>query len=122
MNKIKLLPLFIFLAAFLSCSTSPDMNVMSLPTLISEGFISDTEYEIVCLGYPKEGLTGVSRDESAKRAALLNAYYFLNERFGNEVSPDRDGKAKKVTMHDGYCELRYVIKKDNLKNLKKYAE
>ena len=119
MKKIKLV-LFIFLAAILSCSTSaPDMEVKALPSLIKEGFINNNEYEIICIGYPKEGLTGVQSEESAKRAAILNAYYFANERFGESVSPDRDGRVDKVTIYSGYCELRYIIKKNNLKNLKK---
>jgi len=123
MNKLKLLPFFISLAVLITCSAStPEMSVMSLPSLVSEGFISDTEYEIVCLGYPKQGLTGVSREESAKRAALLSAYYFANERFGSAVSPDRDGRTEKITMYDGYCEITYIITKSNLKNLKKQTE
>ena len=121
MNKIKLLQLFIFisLAASVSCSTAPDMNVKASHALVSERFISDTEYEIVCLGYPKDDLTGVQREESAKLAARLNAYYFINERFGDSVSPDRDGRTEKITMYDGYCEIKYVVKKANLKKLKK---
>ncbi|MCL1834068.1 MAG: hypothetical protein FWG49_06150 [Leptospirales bacterium] len=122
MNKIKLFPFFIFLAAILSCSTGPDMKVQSKPSLVKEGFISNNEYEIVCLGYPKEGLSGIQGEESAKRAALLNAYYFANDRFGELISPDRDGKTAKLTMHEGYCELIYIITKNNLKNLKKQAD
>ena len=124
MNKIRILSMLITLAVSSSCSASmnPEMNVMSSSSLVSERFISDTEYEIVCLGYPKEGLTGVQREESAKRAALLSAYYFANNRFGNTINPDRDGRTEKITMYDGYCEIRYVIKKSNLKNLKKIAE
>jgi hypothetical protein len=119
MKKIKLLPLFF--AVLLSCSSPPDMDmtVKALPALVKEGFINNNEYEIVCLGYPKEGLTGVQSEESARRAAILNAYYFANERFSESVSPDKDGRVEKVTMYNGYCEIIYIIKKDNLKNLKK---
>ena len=122
MCKIKLLTFLIFLAVFFSCSTGTDMNVTSLPVLVKEGFIGNNEYEIVCNGYPKEGLTGPQREESAKRAAILNAYYFSNERFGEAVRPDQDGRIAKVTMYDGYCEIQYIIKKSNLKNLKKINE
>jgi len=119
MIKIKLFSFLIFLAVLLSCSSTTDQNVMGLPVLVKEGFISNNEYEIVCMGYPKEGLTGPQREESAKRAAILNAYYFSNERFGAFVSPDKDGRIANMTVRDEYCELRYIIKKDNLKNLKK---
>ena len=119
MNKIRILPLFIFLAVFFSCSTGTDMDVTSKPVLVKEGFLSNNEYEIVCNGYPKEGLTSPQREESAKRAAILNAYYFSNERFGEAVRPDQDGRIAKLTMYDGYCEIQYIIKKSNLKNLKK---
>ena len=119
MCKIKLLTLLIFLAVFFSCSTGTDMDVTSKPVLVKEGFISNNEYEIVCNGYPKEGLTGPQREESAKRAAILNAYYFSTERFGETVRPDQDGRIVKVTMYGEYCEIQYIIKKSNLKNLKK---
>ena len=122
MNKVKILPFFVFLAIFLSCSTGPDMNVTALPSLIKEGFISNNEYEIVCMGYPKEGLTGAPREESAKRAAILSAYYFANERFGDTISPDQDGRIDNLTMYEGYCEIRYIIQKSNLKNLQKRNE
>jgi hypothetical protein len=98
-----------------SCSVDPGANVKSVPSLISEKFTSDTEYEIVCIGYPKEGLTGIQKEESAKRAALLNAYFFSKNRFDDTVSPDQDGNAEKFTMFEDHAELKYVIKKSNLK-------
>ena len=115
MKNITLAALVLSLLVILSCSSDPDINVQALPGLISEGFISDTEYEIVCIGYPKEGLTGIQKEESAKRAALLNAYYFSKNRFDDTVNPDQDGKAQKFTMFDDRAELKYVITKSNLK-------
>lgn len=100
---------------FLSCSGDPVKSVQSVPSLISEKFISDTEYEIVCIGYPKEGLKGIQKEESAKRAALLNAYYFSKNRFDETVNPDQDGKVAKLTMFDDYAEINYVLTKSNLK-------
>ncbi len=107
--------IIISLFIMISCSSDPDITVQALPGLISEGFISDTEYEIVCIGYPKEGLTGVQKEESAKRAALLSAYYFTKNKFDDTVNPDQDGKAQKFTVYDDRAELKYVITKSNLK-------
>ena len=115
MKKIILAALIFSLFIISSCSSDPGINVQALPGLISEGFTSDTEYEIVCIGYPKEGLTGVQKEESAKRAALLNAYYFSKNRFDETVDPDLDGKAQKFTMYDDRAELIYVITKNDLK-------
>lgn len=107
--------LVINLTIIISCSSDPGINVKGMPGLISEGFISDTEYEIVCIGYPKEGLTGIQKEESAKRAALLNAYFFAKNRFDDTVSPDQDGKVVKYTAYDDRAELKYVVTKSNLK-------
>ena len=115
MKKIKLIAVICSLLIFSSCSADPGKNVRSAPVLIKEGFISDTEYEIVCIGIPKDGLTGVQKEESAKRAALLNAYYYAKNRFDDTVHPDRDGKTEKMTMFDDHAELKYVISKSNLK-------
>jgi len=116
---MKQIYLFITACALLvlfSCSVEPNLNVKSIPSLVSEKFISETEYEIVCLGFPKEGLKGVQKEESAKRAALLNAYYYSKNRFDDTVNPDQDGKTVKLTMFDDHAELKYVISKSNLKN------
>ncbi len=115
MKNFTLFTIILFLLTAVSCSVDPGKNVKSIPALVSEGFISDTEYEVVCLGFPKEGLKGVQKEESAKRAALLNAYYFSGNRFDDTVKPDMDGKVVKMTMFDDHAELKYVITKSNLK-------
>lgn len=115
MKIINLSAIIISIFIISSCSSGPEVNVKSLPGLISEGFTSDTEYEIVCIGYPKEGLTGIQKEESAKRAALLTAYYFSKNRFDDTVNPDQDGKIIKLTQFDDRAELKYVITKSNLK-------
>jgi len=101
----------------LSCSNSGDIkNVQGIPTLIKEGFINDNEYEIICIGFPKEGLSGIQKEESAKRAALLNAYFYAGNRFDNTVIPDRDGRVNKMDVSDEYATVHYIIKKDKLKS------
>lgn len=114
MKNIKLIIMVVSLLIIASCS-SDNMNVKSIPALIKEGFISDTEYEIVCLGFPKAGLTGFPKEESAKRAALLNAYYFTKNKFDDTVIPDKDGEIADFKMVDDHGELRYIITKSNLK-------
>lgn len=115
MKKISVSAILFFLLVFISCTVDPVKNVQSVPNLISEKFISDTEYEIVCIGYPKEGLKGIQKEESSKRAALLNAYYFTRNRFDDTVLPDVDGKTEKLTVYDDYAEIKYIIKKSDLK-------
>ena len=114
MKKINIVMMLIFVLFIASCS-SDNINVKSIPALIKEGFISDTEYEIVCMGLPKPGLTGFQKEESAKRAALLNAYFFTRNRFDDTVSPDKDGEIADFSMVDDHGELRYIIRKSNLK-------
>ncbi len=102
--------------AIISCSSDNNINsVQSVPTLISEGFISDSEYEIVCIGFPKPGLTGIQKDESSKRAAILNAYYFAKNRFDDSVNPDKDGRVVQMTVSADRAEVKYYIKKAGLK-------
>jgi hypothetical protein len=115
MKKINIAAVVISMLIFAACSGDTVKSVQSVPNLISEKFISDTEYEIVCTGLPKEGLTGIQKEESAKRAAILNAYYFSNNRFDETVRPDVDGKVAKLTMHENYAEIKYIITKSNLK-------
>jgi len=115
MKNLSLFAAILSLLIILSCSAEPGLNVKSTPNLIKEGFISDTEYEIICIGMPKDGLTGLQKEESSKRAALLNAYYYTKIKFDDTVNPDKDGKTEKMTVMDDHAELKYVITKSNLK-------
>ncbi len=115
MKKLIILILAISVSQIISCSNDVK-NVQSIPTLVKEGFLSANEYQIVCLGFPKEGLTGVQKEESAKRAALLNAYYYAKARFDETIAPDMDGKVQKMELSDSYATVYYVISKSNLKS------
>jgi hypothetical protein len=112
MRKILFL-LFILPLILMSCDDNRD-NV-----LISNKFIDDNTYEIVCKGFPKESLSGVARVESSKRAALLNAYHFTRNTFGDKVAPDKEGAAEEYTLKGDYAVITYVIKKKNLKKMLK---
>ncbi len=115
MKKYNIAAVAILMLIFVACSGDTVKSVQSIPNLVSEKFTSDTEYEIVCTGFPKEGLSGVQKEESAKRAAILNAYYFTKNRFDDTVKPDMDGKISKFTMYEDYAEIKYIISKSNLK-------
>ena len=106
----------ILIGSILSCSSGDGMNVQSIPSLISEEFTSDDTYEVVCRGFPKQGLTGVQKEESAKRAALLNAYYFIQSRFDNTVKPDTDGTVIRYDVQDKFVIVYFRVTKSNLKN------
>lgn len=115
MKNINLGIVIAIMFLFAACSGDTVKSVHSVPSLISEKFISDTEYEIVCRGFPKEGLSGVQKEESAKRSAILNAYYFSKSRFDDTVNPDMDGRVEKFSMFENYAEVKYILKKSNLK-------
>ncbi len=116
MKKIIILLLASVIIPLVSCEKESINNVQGIPTLVKEGFIGDNEYEFVCIGFPKEGLTGLQKDESAKRAAILNAYYYIGTRFDETVIPDRDGTVKKIEVSNEYAKVYYVISKSNLKS------
>ncbi len=83
-------------------------------SLISKGFIDDNTWKIVCRGYPMEGLSGTQMGESSKRAALLSAYYFIQQTFDDSVAPDRDGTTEKIEMKSDHAVLHYVVRKKGL--------
>ena len=116
MKKIILLSTIAVLVTFAGCASKPEGMVSSVPSLIKEGFKSDTEYEIICRGFPREGLTSVQKDESAKRAALLNAYYYTQMKFDDTVIPDKDGKAERFVLNEDHAIVYYTISKPGLKN------
>jgi hypothetical protein len=85
--------------------------------LISKGFIDDNAYRVVCRGYPQEGLAGVQQAESAKRAALLSAYYFIKRDFTDAVRPDKDGSAEKFDLQEDHAVVYYMVRKKGLKKM-----
>lgn len=115
MKKIIVLLLTAAFLVITGCSSNREVMVSSVPSLIKEGFKSDTEYEIICRGFPKEGLSGVQKDESAKRAALLNAYYYTKLKFDDQVMPDRDGKAERYVLNEDHAIVYYTISRPDLK-------
>ena len=87
--------------------------------LISKGFVDDNTWKVVCRGFPLEGLKGIQKSESSKRAALLGAYYYIKETFNESVSPDKDGKTEKLEIMSDHAVLYYVVHKKGLKKMMK---
>jgi hypothetical protein len=85
--------------------------------LISQGFVDDNTYRVVCRGYPLDGLKGIQQAESSKRAALLHAYYVIKQVFNESVAPDRDGKTEKIEYMSDHAVLNYVVRKKDLKKM-----
>jgi hypothetical protein len=83
--------------------------------VISRSFVNDTTYEVVVRGYPKKGTTGVARMESAKRAALLNAYYIIRQNFSRDVAPDRNGRVMEYVVQGDSAVVRYRLKHPGLR-------
>lgn len=106
------------LAAVVSCDRKGGMTEPARrEALVSKGFIDDNTYGIVCRGYPADGTAGVQKTESAKRAALLGAYYVAQEVFTGAVAPDRDGATKKIEYLEDHVVLHYVIAKRGLRQM-----
>ena len=90
--------------------------------LISQGFVDDNTYRVVCRGFPLEGSTGIQKSESSKRAALLGAYYYIKTVFNDSVAPDKDGKVEKFEYMSDHAVVHYVVHKKGLKNMVKTGQ
>ncbi len=107
---------------FLYCDTPAGVKSTGPENVLIRGeFLDDTTYLIVCRGFPEQGLVGLQRIESSKRAALLNAYYFIRGTFGDKVAPDREGRVDKFKIMADYAVVYYIVKKNGLKALAQEA-
>ena len=110
--KKHIIIVILFLIPFLYCdSGKDDPNRI----VISKKFIDENNFEIICRGLPLEGSEGIEKEESAKRAALLNIYYFSKKIFKDSVSPEIDGSIEEVIYNKDDAIVRYIITKRNLK-------
>ena len=99
------------------CDNTAGTDAGKKEVLVSRGFVDDNTYRVVCRGYPPEGLAGIQRAESSKRAALLGAYYFIGQVFNEAVAPDRDGRIEKIEYMSDHAVLHYVVTKKNLRRM-----
>jgi hypothetical protein len=117
--------LFIILTAallFAGCDEKGPGSSAPKEALISQGFVDDNTYTVVCRGYPLEGSTGIQKSESSKRAALLGAYYYIQTVFNDSVAPDKDGKAEKYEYKSDHVVVHYVVHKKGLKKMVKTGQ
>ena len=85
--------------------------------LVSQKFLNNHTYEIVCWGYATEGTKGVARMESAKRSALMNIYAYLSQTFEGPINVTRDGRVEKVEVEGDAVKVYYILRKRNLKGM-----
>ena len=83
--------------------------------LIKKWFRDSNTFVIVCKGYPKEGLTGDARVESAKEAALINAQFISRALFNESVDIFKYGTIEKYKIYSNYVVVYYVIEMRNLR-------
>jgi hypothetical protein len=83
--------------------------------LIKKWFRNNNTFVIVCKGYPKEGLTGDARVESAKEAALINAQFISRALFNESVDIFKYGTIEKYSIYNDYVVVYYVIEMNNLR-------
>ena len=127
--------IFLFLVVLLSScmkdnkDAKKEPNVMDTPGLseevkkeivINKYFKDNNTFVIECKGFPKEGLDGKARVESAKEAALINAQICSRDLFDKSVDVIRNGEIHKYTIEDDYVIIQYMIVKNRLK--KSYKE
>lgn len=107
--------LFVATCALLVFALSCDRQTGERTVLVSKRFLDDNSCEIVCRGFPSHDENPIVREESARRAALLNIYYYARLLFNDTVSPEKDGSVEEVTAGEDAVVVRYVIRKDELK-------
>jgi len=84
--------------------------------LIYKKFKDRNTFMIACSGSAMADAKGIARFESAKRAALMNVYYFVRETFHDSVSPERDGRVDRVEAAGDSAVVHYIIRKRDLKS------
>ncbi len=83
--------------------------------LIDAKVISDTEYLIICKGYPKPGLTNsVQIEGTAKDAALIYAQITAKKRLKN--IDGTKGTIREFEFNGEFGIVNYVIEADNIKS------
>ena len=117
--KYKILLLIVVLS-LLKCSNKSarlgDAPLKEEDVLISQKFLDDNTYLIVCRGFPKQELEGMAGDLSAEKSAQLNAMYFTQKVFNDDLDPVKYGTVKKFVKYDDHVVIHYLIRKNGLKN------
>lgn len=111
MSRIMVPLVVMALCAALSAQESADRG----DVVISKGFQGRNAYLIVCKGYPKQGVDGLRRRETAKEAALMNAQFIARDIFNDSVDPVRNGSVVKFVLSDDHAVVHYKIQKSGLR-------
>ncbi len=82
-------------------------------------FKNDSTFVIICRGWPKEGLTGKAKLDSAKEAALINAQFSARDLFDKSVDVVKNGNIVKYNVYDDYVTVEYSITKKDLRKFYK---
>ncbi|MCX7677728.1 MAG: hypothetical protein N2316_00775 [Spirochaetes bacterium] len=117
MGNLAIPTIFLFIVAIAQMGEVTKHHVV-----IRQGFQGNNKYFIVCKGFPKAGTSGISKRETAKEAALLNAQMIAKEIFNETVDPVRNGLVKKFDVFDEYAIVYYVIEKKNLRKRLRKSE
>jgi len=115
----KIIIFFIILANFLILGCENKKNISNEKVIISEKFIGNDSYYVVCRGLPNENLSKIVKIESAKEAALLNVEFHIKNKFNNKIDPVKDGIIDKYEISGDSVLIYYSIKRKNIKNLLK---
>ena len=117
MKKILLIIIVAFSILYFGCDdkNSPEYKKM----IVSEKFTSENSYTLVCRGLLNESTSQMVRVEMAKQAALLNAQFYVKNKFRDSVNPIKDGIIEKYVVDGNSILIHYTINKKNIKNLVK---
>jgi len=108
--------LYLLSILIITCSNSQGEK----DVLLNKAFKNDNIFKIVCKGYPKPGVYGIGRIETAKEAALINAQLFAKNIFLDSVDVIRKGTIEKYEVFPDYSVIHYVVKEKGLrKKMKK---
>ena len=107
------------IALFTGCAAPVEVEVAETNPLVSMDFKDNNTWIVVCRGFPLNDTNKTVKIESAKKAAVLNAYHFIRETFNDNVVPDRDGKVEKMDVVGDYAVVKYVVRKKGLRSMLK---
>jgi hypothetical protein len=85
-------------------------------------FKDDSTFIIICRGWPKEGLMGAAKLDSAKEAALINAQFSSRDLFDKSVDVVKNGNIVKYNVYDDYVTVEYSITKTGLRKFYREAK
>ena len=106
--------LVLFLLAAAGCAGGKDTGGPSA-VLIDARFRDDSTFVIVCRGYPREGLSGIQAEATAREAALLNAQMIARDTFADSVDVVRGGAVEKYESGENFAVIHYSITSPGLK-------